>query len=364
MGIIAGVLSGLSIITIASVYFSQKCCAPKRQNTEALVLKKRLLMEQKNLANHKCKFPKIEHPSCTSIMQQEENDIAEEVKEIYSKIATDISKPIVCCPDKKTLYCYNPRVAPPSVSSDSECSKIKYSERKLMIDKVIQSINRNLGEHDNLDTLSVHEIASEALKKIANCHKRNSTPRQSDIGSSSECSPNRRAFVEGIEGPRRNNENEDNEEEQGQEKKVEQERTDHRHKDVKVSSRNLFTESEIQNASNMKSLFFEKWMKATGESDGEGVGNGSDESIHKDISISYDDVDSVLTSISRMDASRVKRLKNTRFYKKMISGMQPIRSESMPTAEQDSDEEHSLLIDEEEDEMEKLLGKVSKRHSI
>ena len=55
-----------------------------------------------------------------------------------------------------------------------------------MIEKVIQSINRNLGEHDNLDTLSVHEIASEALKKIAKCQQRNSTPRDSEVGISEQ----------------------------------------------------------------------------------------------------------------------------------------------------------------------------------
>ena len=54
---------------------------------------------------------------------------------------------------------------------------------------------------------------------------------------------------------------------------------------MKSSSRNLFTESEIQNASNMKSLFFEKWMRAADErpEGGDEVAHGSDESIHKDI---------------------------------------------------------------------------------
>ena len=283
------------------------------------------------MTSYKCKFPFIDHPSCTSIMQQEENDIADEVKELYSKISRDISKPIICCPEKKASYCYDPK-SPPLNSTDSE-QKLNFNDRKLMIDKVLRSINRSLCDQENLDTASVHEIASEALQKIANspfdkrsvvqCNEFDYDPQTVEyidsLGSGQK-------LIDSLENGQvvTLNDSLDNEDE-NDEIAHQHIKSSSKYLQTNKASKNLFTESEIHNTADIKSLFFEKWMKQAGDKPDE----ISEESIHKDVSISYDDVDSVLTSISRMDSSRIKKLKNTRFYKKMVSGMRPIKSESI-----------------------------------
>lgn len=317
------------------------------------------------MAGYKCKFPFIDHPSCTSIMQQENNEIADEVKEVYSKISTDISKPIICCPEKKASYCYNPK-SPSTVSSASDCGseKINYTERKQTIDKVIQSINRTLSDNENVDTTSVHEIAAEALQKIANspyekrhiqCNEFNYDAHTYGYTDSLEVRTKLNDSLD--DGENGDNNDGDNQVDNRVNDDVNQRTLPHscvipsptRSPQMIKSSKNLFTESEVHNAIDMKSLFFEKWMKHAGDLD-----EASEESINlKDASISYDDMDSVLTSISRMDSNRMKKLRNTRFYRKMVNGMQSIKSESVL-----NDDE---LYDENENEDKENIKRNLKR---
>ena len=86
---------------------NRKCCKQRpNKDVETAVLKQRHANEQKRLSNYQFKFPFGDHPSFTSIMQQEENEIAEEVKESYKSISLSINKPIICCPEHKMSYKY------------------------------------------------------------------------------------------------------------------------------------------------------------------------------------------------------------------------------------------------------------------
>jgi len=48
-------------------------------------------------------------PFYTSITQQEENEVAEEVREAYKSISSDVNKPIMCCPNSQSNYLYLPK---------------------------------------------------------------------------------------------------------------------------------------------------------------------------------------------------------------------------------------------------------------
>lgn len=283
--IIASVFSAFCIISIAAFLLSsRKCCKQRRyDDPESALLKERLLKEQKRMSGYKFKFPFGERPLFSSVMQQEQNDIAEEVKESYKSISTNVNKPIICCPNKKTSYVYDPK---------------------------------------ELGSSSKHSL------KEAHCKSNQKTPRHGNIEKDSN--------AKRLNSPYKCTENELID---SLEKKLPRSNKKQKTRSSeKKAKKKFFTESEIENTEDLKSLFFNKWIRHTDSGKPPDLSSEL-HSYHFKHDSSCDDVESVLTSISRMDSCRMQKLRDSKFYQKLISQMDTISAVDSPFEEDNMEPE-------------------------
>jgi len=276
--IIAAVFSTFCILSIVGFLLSnRKCCKPKHKDAESTILKQHLVAEQKRMSKYHFKFPLGDHPSFTSCMQQEENEIAEEVKECYKSISLNINKPIICCPQHKMSYTYNPK----------EICTLSHTLKSQ--DTIIHCLNEQ-------DEVCHQEIPTKLSDESLTTVLTNKSARNVKLVES-----------EGLTFIEKNVEKQDPDPTKG-------------HINTLESKINLFTPSEIELVDDIKSLYFKKWLQQAEvlqhELNSESVYN------FERLDLSYDDIESILTSISRMDSGRVKKLKETKFYQNLLNNME------------------------------------------
>ena len=347
---------------------NRKCCKQKpTKDVETAVLKQRHANEQKRLSNYQFKFPFGDHPSFTSIMQQEENEIAEEVKESYKSISLSINKPIICCPEHKMSYKYNPKTMYSSTESTVQnCKEIPESYEKKHVEyhnnESANSFSKDSLERSSISNKSGNE-AKESVRNIKTFHVPDRTLLPS-ILQNQDYQPilladGRRKVGPGshdiINSDRTGILVSENDEENN-DKSIENifKKTN----EVK-EKKNFFTPDEIANADDIKSLFFKKWLTRAGNRDLNEL--QSESSVKFDgFDISYDDVESILTSISRMDSNRIQRLKDTDFYQNIIANIPPppveMMEEDLSVESVDPDKLDKIVFDKTDGQVQKTLS--------
>lgn len=346
---------------------NRKCCKRKpTKDIETAVLKERHANEQKRLSNYQFKFPFGDHPSFTSIMQQEENEIAEEVKESYKSISLNINKPIICCPEHKMSYKYNPKTMYSSTESSVKKSKemTESYRNKYVEDQNKKSANSFVRDSLESSSLSnkIGNEANESVRNIKTFHVPDRTLLPSILQNQDyqpifladdiQVSPGSHGIIDSNRTGILVSEND----ERNNDKSIE----NIFKKTNKVKEKkNFFTPDEIANAADIKSLFFKKWLTRAGNRDLNEL--QSESSVKFDgFDISYDDVESILTSISRMDSNRIQRLKNTDFYQNIIANIPPppveMMEEDLSVESVDPDKLDKIVFDKTDGQVHKTLS--------
>jgi len=205
-------------------------------------------------------------PIYTSITQQEENEVAEEVREAYKSISSDVNKPIMCCPNSQSNYLYLPK----SLTT-------KAPERREVLAGNSNDENKASSKHDDDES----DFENDSLFSF---HQ---------------------------------NENEMNEESMNNENS----RDDNHHN----KSRSLFLdlESGEQTNSRDKNSGCERSSSQQSKTTSHTTSaRGGDEYIvnlssKTNFEMDYREVESILTSVSRMDKRRIQKLKDTDFYRNL-----------------------------------------------
>ena len=362
--IIASVFSTFCVLSVAAFLISNRKCCKQRPNkdVETAVLKQRHANEQKRLSNYQFKFPFGDHPSFTSIMQQEENEIAEEVKESYKSISLSINKPIICCPEHKMSYKYNPKTIYSSTESTVQtCKEIPESHENKHDNESPNSFLKDSLESSSILNKSGNE-AKESVRNIKTFHvpdrtllpsilqNRDYQPilladnRKVSPGSHVTINSNVTGILVSENGEKNNDKSIENIFKKTKEAK---------------ENKNFFTSDEIANAGDIKSLFFKKWLTRAGNRDLNEL--HSESSVKFDgFDISYDDVESILTSISRMDSNRIQRLKDTDFYQNIIANIPPppveMMEEDLSVESVDPDKLDKIIFDKTDGQVHKTLS--------
>ena len=298
---------------------SRRCCKHKKQDPESAILKERLVTEQRRMSKCQLKFAMSDHPVFRSILQQEDNDIAEEVKESYKQISSNVHDSIICCPDIKQSYIYNPQ----KLSSAQNVTNIVFDYISKSTKSIQEALKSN-GDNCLVDRTSNADldfdkdyVKEPSLVNSFSCAKsfsKSSKVNNKQIKSEEHVILDNfiaKTLAPCLEETLKRAEGEIVVEE--------------RLKSGGKRHKNFLTKSEIHKIDDLKSLLFNKWIEETAES--KNVENSEIGTLYTEHDLSYDDVESILTSISRMDSCRIQRLKESTFYQKLLSQMDPIPGE-------------------------------------
>ena len=145
----------------------------------------------------------------------------------------------------------------------------------------------------------------------------------------------------------------------------------------KVVKHQLSSMSDFHSTDNVKNLMLTTWVDHVGQQNRSSVAEEESETTLGELSandLQYEDIESILTSVSRMDEKRIEKLKATDFYKQML--LKKVRKQiangkQLPTAEEydgmeseDSTDNkiaaHSLALRAKEKQVSEL--RVSKKY--
>ena len=271
--IIGCVVSAVCLIGIVVFILSRhKCRKRTPKDTESEILKQKHNQDKKNAASTSLAFYNLEEkPIYTSITQQEDNEIAEEVRESYKNISQNVDRPIVCCPNDKSSYSYFPRL----YAQDQEVNNGKVAENKLQ-----EPVDNLEIDFDN------DSLASQPITNIEEQSSRQGC-RETNEADHSEMMSEKRS-----------------------------EDTIARDIHREITSESSITDWINSDANSKPSSFDDRKPN----------NNDNNKNFHSlieqhnvssktNFDMNFEEVESILTSVSRMDRKRLEKLKNTEFYK-------------------------------------------------
>ena len=381
--------SAVAVLLLATVLFaSHTCCGRRKKLKETEKFEKKILKKQQK-TKISYEIPKqSSHPIITSALQQEDNDVAEEVKRNYKNIA-DCSQPIICCPGHNG-YCYNPGDAGSSslqqepvkkhklpdkitrartcVETGSTSHKSSGQNKEAQAVSTVNSVvtcpdslqetvinNRNRPQSLPLTKTNwnVHEETQDLQQQcdnqnIQSCHVPDKNDSHTFFNSVLDAIYRQQEVVseslidsvsEGNNLQPGERESEGTEATKIQEKghNISSARSSHESSRSEEELRNqvesqtnlsrkphvmrhrLATESELRTTEDVKGLILTRWVDHTvfrqeGHMNEEIDSSSEQHSVNN---LPYEEVDSILTSVSRMDERRLRMLRNTNFYQQL-----------------------------------------------
>ncbi|XP_066919552.1 serine-rich adhesin for platelets-like isoform X1 [Clytia hemisphaerica] len=288
--IIGSILTALVIIAVVAFILSNRKCQKRSpKDTESQILKEKLEQEKKRALNTSLVYSTMQgKPVYTSITQQEENEIAEEVRECYKTISNNVNLPIECCangysyipksqyPDKEPEIMLNKSGNPESHGESTFRSNTENQNIDLESDfdnDSLFSFHQNEDnlwqDHQNMDNVQNSNFQQHGEYKneydsnhsLSDCKDDENIPES--ISSRSEVYPECN------------------------------------------SRKNTVTNSRIST-----------WVKSDEDRVSEEFDN-RDFSTKTNFDFAYEDDESVLTSVSRMDRRRIEKLRDTEFYRNL-----------------------------------------------
>ena len=252
--LIMAVFSAFCLMAVGIFFIAnRRCCKKsKKDDPESVLLKQRLAVEQKKMAKYKFAIPSADHPQFNPIFQQENNEIAKEVKESYKLIGNTST---LFCTDKKTTIMIQ---------------NLDLSSNNAKLENDLNFADNNISQKSSLPK----DISLEHGKKSTRQEMQNSDK------------PIQNKNSDGNIG----------------------------RKQYPHDKNAMFEQNELRNTSSrFKELFFNRWIERNSKHE---VCEPSP--AQSSNNLSYGEVDSILTSVSRMDSQRVQRLKETQFYRKIL----------------------------------------------
>ncbi|XP_065672749.1 repetitive organellar protein [Hydra vulgaris] len=255
--LVMAVFSAFCLMAVGIFFISnRRCCKKnKKDDPESVLLKQRLAVEQKKMAKYKFAMPSADHPQFNPIFQQENNEIAKEVKDSYKLFGN--ASTTFCTDKNKTIMIQNLNFSSNDPNNIPN-NKVPYPNN---IPKAKVPNNENCSKENLTEDVLIHD------NFINNDNTKNIT-----TGSNQHCQQKK------LNRPKENDVN-----------------------DLKNTS------------SRLKELFLNRWIERSERNDA-----SKQSPVHSSNNLSYGEVDSILTSVSRMDPQRVQRLKESQFYRKIL----------------------------------------------
>ena len=107
-GSVITILLLIVIVTAFIVTHRKKRSLRTPKDTENKILKQKLNQEKQRAMNTSLVYSTTNRPVFASITQQEDNEVAQEIRENYKYISDNPNRSILCCPNEKTTYAYQP----------------------------------------------------------------------------------------------------------------------------------------------------------------------------------------------------------------------------------------------------------------
>ena len=327
---IAGSVLTIIIIIVIAISFivsHRKKLRRTPKDTESKILKQKLHQEKRRAMNTSLVYTTTNKPIFASVTQQEENEIAQEIRECYKNISDTVNRPILCCPDEKTTYAYQPASA----------SK-KNSEANFTILRPISNVDGvelMKSATSFSSSVGIKPPMSSAHHCVAanDCDFDDDEDLEEDFESDSLLSFSQKENdfykYESEEnlGYFDNKKRKDLVKPKRSQQLIPASVIAHSHRSMRVSSW-IDESSDNSNDGEKKRCRHRRENESeSNENENEhNLGNIKDDNESTKTTntlfelVCYDDdVDSILTSVSRMDARRMDRLKDTEFYKRLSS---------------------------------------------